>query len=263
MSARARAGIVAAGALAVLAVTPGTARAQDLSGIVPGPDGWTAFHYDIDPEVRVCENSIGRGSDGTRWMWGRTGDDGGCEFGRVEVRARVRDGRIDEIDVGPVGAERVDRDLGEVAAQRAAEWLVEVPWRTRDDDAAGRAWMAIHLADDVNVDARMAAGVRDRGLPNAIRRQVLFWAGQTVTSRLGDALAEVVRAEAEDQELRDQAIFALSQRPAEESIPLLMDLARTAPHVRSRETALFWLAQNDTPEVGEFFAEMILRPGGY
>jgi len=118
--------------------------------------------------------------------------------------------------------------------------------------------MAARFARDADVSEPVARAVRDRNLGSDVRRSAVFWAGQLAADNMAGALMDVIDDESEDQSLRDHAIFALSQRPDHESVPLLMELAQTAPHAQSRRTALFWLAQHVTEEVGEFFAEIIL-----
>jgi hypothetical protein len=58
------------------------------------------------------------------------------------------------------------------------------------------------------------------------------------------------------------AVFALSQRPDHESVPVLMDVARTAPHPDTRRSAMFWLAQSEDERVYAFFEEILVRKGG-
>ncbi|HKJ01552.1 MAG TPA: HEAT repeat domain-containing protein, partial [Longimicrobiales bacterium] len=91
----------------------------------------------------------------------------------------------------------------------------------------------------------------------------LFWVGQEAAEAATDGLAEVALGDDEAQDVRDAAVFALSQRPSDEGVPVLMELARTAQETRTRRTAFFWLAQSDDPRVVPFFEEILLgRPGG-
>ena len=73
-------------------------------------------------------------------------------------------------------------------------------------------------------------------------------------------LAGVAWDEDEDQEIRNAAIFALSQRPTDEGLPILMELARTGAEAATRRTAIFWLAQSGDDRVVPFFEEILLAP---
>ena len=58
-------------------------------------------------------------------------------------------------------------------------------------------------------------------------------------------------------EVRKQAVFALSQRPAEEGVPALIRIARSNPHAELRKTALFWLGQSEDPRALTLFEEIL------
>ena len=59
------------------------------------------------------------------------------------------------------------------------------------------------------------------------------------------------------------AVFALSQRPDDEAVPILMDVARTAADAETRRTAMFWLAQSEDDRVLSFFESILTgRRGG-
>ena len=65
-------------------------------------------------------------------------------------------------------------------------------------------------------------------------------------------------ADDEEQEVRDAAIFALSQRPENQAIGSLIEIARSAEQAESRQSAMFWLAQTDDERVVSFFEEILL-----
>jgi hypothetical protein len=91
-----------------------------------------------------------------------------------------------------------------------------------------------------------------------IRSQALFWLSQ----RAGDqALATIGTAVSDDPELevKRRAVFALSQLPRGEGVPLLIDLARTHRLPEVRRQAMFWLGQSKDPRALEFFEEILAR----
>jgi HEAT repeat protein len=57
--------------------------------------------------------------------------------------------------------------------------------------------------------------------------------------------------------VRKQAVFALSQRSAEEGVPALIRIARSNPDPELRKTALFWLGQSDDPRALDLFEEIL------
>jgi HEAT repeat protein len=87
-----------------------------------------------------------------------------------------------------------------------------------------------------------------------LRKQALFWAGQT---RI--ATAELVGAydALQDRGLKDQAIFVLSQRGDAAAIDKLIDIARRDPDRQLRTRAIFWLGQSRDPRAAQTLAEII------
>ncbi|HET9809283.1 MAG TPA: HEAT repeat domain-containing protein [Candidatus Limnocylindria bacterium] len=113
----------------------------------------------------------------------------------------------------------------------------------QEDEGGGGGWL-IERA----LDARESPG---------LRKKAIFWAGQ----REATPIAELVRvySEAESQDLREHAIFVLSQRDEEAAIDALLRIAREDPDTRMRSKALFWLAQKDDPRVKKLIADLVLK----
>ena len=113
----------------------------------------------------------------------------------------------------------------------------------QEDEGAGGRWL-IERA----LDARESS---------KLRKAALFWAGQ----REATPTAELVRVygEAQSQDLREHAIFVLSQREDETAIDALLRIARDDPNTDMRGKALFWLAQKDDPRVRKLIADLVLR----
>jgi HEAT repeat protein len=95
---------------------------------------------------------------------------------------------------------------------------------------------------------------RDDNRPREVRRSALTWLAMGVNDHLG--IAET-RDNTDDDEMRTQAVFVLSQRPKAESVPELIDLARSSKHAAVRRSAIFWLGQTGDPRAVEVFAELL------
>jgi HEAT repeat protein len=90
-----------------------------------------------------------------------------------------------------------------------------------------------------------------------MRKKALFWAGQ------GHApLAALVRFydEATDADLKEHAIFVISQRDEREATDKLLDVARRDPNRELRRKAIFWLGERDDPRVKQLLLEIINAP---
>jgi HEAT repeat protein len=91
-----------------------------------------------------------------------------------------------------------------------------------------------------------------------IRGQALFWLSQ----RAGDeALKTIGTAVSDDPELevKRRAVFALSQLPRGEGVPLLIDVARTHRLPEVRRQAMFWLGQSRDPRAVDFFEQVLTQ----
>ena len=62
-----------------------------------------------------------------------------------------------------------------------------------------------------------------------------------------------------DQYVKEQAVFALSQLPEDEGVPLLIDVARNNPNAKVREQAIFWLGQSRDAKALKALQDIILK----
>ena len=60
-----------------------------------------------------------------------------------------------------------------------------------------------------------------------------------------------------ETDVKKRAVFALSQLPKSEGVPLLIDVARKNPNPVVRKQAIFWLGQTKDPRALEVFAEIL------
>lgn len=108
--------------------------------------------------------------------------------------------------------------------------------------------------------AWLTARAMDENEAIELRKQALFWAGEG-----GMSPNEVLRVfrTAENAELREQAIFVLTQLPRSEVVvDALMEIARSEEDPELRERAVFWLGETDDPRVAEFLLELVRGGGG-
>lgn len=251
-------------ALLIGATHGGELAGQELADRVRAADGRVTFRVALEEGVEVCDNGVIHG-DHRRWNW-RDGGEAGCSAGIAEVVVEARDGRVDALDLEPwegPGSSPAGTDLGEVDGSEAARFLtglaVERDGLRSARKPAEHAMMAATLLEGVEVWPDLLAVARDRDLSSELRRSALFWLGQAAEEPATAGIAEVAGDASEsDQDVRDAAVFALSQRPSGEAVPVLMELVRTAPHAKTRRSALFWLSQMDDPRVVDFFEEILI-----
>ena len=114
--------------------------------------------------------------------------------------------------------------------------------------------MPLILADAPDPWPLLLRVARDDTRPLAVRRSALTWLSTGVNDHLGIADEE---SDTEDDEMRKQAVFVLSQRPKGESVPELIEIARTAKRPSVRRSAIFWLGQTGDMRAVDVFTELL------
>ena len=182
-----------------------------------------------------------------------------CAPGPVRMSLRMSGGRVTEAHTYVGGrwrpAQGATTDLGTVPAAQAAADLLKLAERA-DDDADALITGAT-LADSAVVWPDLLRLARREDLPMETRRQAVFWLGQAAGEAASRGLDSITTDERGDIEVRKQAVFALSQRPADEGVPALIRVARTSPSGELRKSALFWLGQSEDPRALSLFEELL------
>lgn len=134
-----------------------------------------------------------------------------------------------------------------------------------DDDPSGhvreQAIFALSNNDSQEATDAIIATARSND-DRDIRSRALFWLAQKAGEKTSERAKETIRdaaIEDPDQYVKEQAVFALSQLPEDEGVPLLIDVARNNPNAKVREQAIFWLGQSDDPRALTFFEEVLSR----
>jgi hypothetical protein len=182
-----------------------------------------------------------------------------CTPGPVRVSLRVRGGRVAEAHTYVGGRwrppEGTPPHLGQLPARQAAADLLALIEQRRAD--AEELVTAATLADSAVVWPVLLRIARRTELPLETRRQAVFWLGQAAGEAATRGLDSLASDGGGELEVRKQAVFALSQRPADEGVPVLIRIARSNPHAELRKTALFWLGQTEDPRAIALFEEIL------
>jgi len=270
MSARATACAAAGAAALQLLVAAPAARAQTIAERVARvADGTVHLSYATRSEV--CGNgstSIRYGRDQRTMHYGggnagsREWEPDPCEPGPARVSLTRRGGRVTKVRVYVGGRWRPGldsvADLGTVGAAAAADYLLSVAERG-EGRAGGEAIFAAVLADSVEVWPRLLRLARAEDRPRDARKQAVFWLGHAAGEAATAHLDTLAGDAAVDRDVREQAVFALSQRPRDEGVPALIRIARTNRDPAIRRKALFWLGQTGDPRAVDLFEELLTR----
>jgi hypothetical protein len=178
-----------------------------------------------------------------------------CVHGPARVVATVINGEITRLRayVGPVPSSASSVGTITTSAAEAAGWLADLVAHS-STRVASDAMLPLIVADVEEPWPLLLRVARDDTRPRTIRQAAIGWLGNGAAEHLG--LADVSNQSDED-DVRAQAVFVLSQRPKSESVPELIDLARTAKNAAVRRAAIFWLGQVGGDRAIDVYADLL------
>lgn len=266
------------GALLLLAAAPAAAQTLE-QRIARAPEGTVRFSYAARPGVYGngrniiawdCKDGSGRCrsqqidgdlSDVDRDDWASA-----CDSGPVRIAMTVRGGAVTDLRAYVGGEWRTGAggtDLGTVGAREAAAYLLKVAASASTvGRAAEKAIFPAMLADSAapTIWRDLLGMARDTALTRKVRRSAVFWVGQAAGDAATRGLTDLVDDGGADRDVREQAVFALSQRPREEGVPALIRIAKENGDPEIRRKAIFWLGQSEDPRALALFEELLTRP---
>ena len=253
-------------AAAAVALGAGHAPAQSIAQLVSGAgDGLIQLRFASRPGV--CGDGRGMIAGGDHMMLGDGGwSDGSggwrrrCQPGPVRVVLKKTNGAIERVSsfIGGNDSSADVHDLGTVSAPEAATYLLGLA-RDAAHTVGNGAVVGAILADSAAPWPALAEVARDAH-SHETRQDAAFWLGQAAAARIrgttlfGDRVDETP---SNDEEVRGEAIFALSQQPRDESVPALISVARTNRDPMLRGKALFWLGQSGDPRAIDLFSQIL------
>jgi hypothetical protein len=251
---------------------PACASSQSLEARIAAASGDVRFSFTSRPDVSGNGHSIIQWScDGHRCRQQIDGnysdvdeDDwrSACDTGPVRVTLRRREGRVTGLRTAVGGRASVfgtGTDLGRVAAPEAVRYLLDLATRA-EGDVGSKAIFAATLADSATTWPELLRLARDRRVPQQTRSGAVFWVSQAAEVAATRGLDALVDEDDTDREVRKSAVFALSQRPREEGVPVLIRIAETNRDPEIRKQAIFWLGQSNDPRALALFEQLLTRP---
>ena len=187
-----------------------------------------------------------------------------CDSGPVRVALLKSAGAVTDLKTYVGGEWRIPAgagvtDLGTVSAREAAAYLLALAKRD-SGRAAERAILPATLADSATIWPDLLRIARDADISRKVRRSAVFWLGQAAGDAATRGLTDLIDEGGVDREVKETAVFALSQRPREEGVPALIRIARGNADPELRRKAIFWLGQSDDPRALALFEELLTRP---
>ena len=118
---------------------------------------------------------------------------------------------------------------------------------------------AVSINRDKDAAVNFLIDVAGKDNDHEARKKAIFWLGQKAGERSLNALKDTLDSADADTEVQKQAVFAISQRSKDESVPLLIKIAKTHANPAVRKQAIFWLGQTGDERAVDFFKEILLK----
>ena len=262
---------VATAAIGVATLAATAAQGQGIASQVGRvSDGSVRMSFNVRPGICGSGNSIWRSGQRGRMTWSddrfnssrdvEWEDD--CSHGPARLVIDRHHGEITDIRfyVGgrwrPAGSDVVD--LGTVPAREAGDYLISLA-QTERGSMGEKAVFPATLVDSSDVYPALIRLARNPNLPKSTRTQSVFWVGQAAGEAATRGLSDIVVDNDVDREVREQAVFALSQRPRDEGIPALITIAKNNKDPELRKKAMFWLGQSGDPRALDLFEQILTK----
>jgi HEAT repeat protein len=147
--------------------------------------------------------------------------------------------------------------IGQSGGAENEAYLRSLYGRLKEESLRNKVLFSISQAGGPENGRWLLGIARDAKEPLELRKQALFWAGQS-----GASMADLstLYTAMPDREMREQLIFVYSQRDEPAAVDKLLDIARREPDKELRKKALFWLGQSDDPRAAKALQEIIEQP---
>lgn len=149
--------------------------------------------------------------------------------------------------------------IGQRRTEENAKFLRETFAKVNDEESREAIIVALAQMRGLGNESFILEQVSNAKLSLDTRKQALFWAsqqGMVTTAQLGGMYAK-----SDDQDMREQIIFSLSQRGNKDAaaVDKLLEIAKTEKNAELRKRAIFWLGQSKDPRAAKLLQELIDR----
>lgn len=256
---------VVAAALLVSGATPLRAQQALAARVAALKDGSAQFEFPSREDACGDGHSYIRIGDSMNGSFDGNTDITNCRPGPVRIVLDVRDGRVTTLRdyLGPVvPAAAGVTELGEVSASEGSSFLLGLVESRADGRVVNRAVFPAMLARDVVAwPTLLRIAKADAGGRRSRKHDVIFWLAQYAAAKLAGSddpfAARGVRDESGEEDVKEHAVFALSQLRNGEGVEPLIQVARTNKDQRLRAKAMFWLGESGDPRALDLFEQVL------
>lgn len=169
------------------------------------------------------------------------------------------DAVLDEL-VAPAQPEQVRRQvifwMGNVRGKRGFETVSRIMREDASDRIREHAIFALTQSKEPEAMNAVIRVAHEDKSPR-VRGQALFWLAQRAAQKTAESAIRDALANDPETEVKKKAVFALTQMPEGQGVPLLIQVARTNGNPAVRKQAMFWLGQSKDPRALAFIEEVL------
>ena len=261
---------IALRATALVALLAPALSAQSLADRVNGASA-SAVQFTYSARPGVCGNGrtyimTGNGSTYGNFSYNETTRTEPCVNGPVRVVIDRAGREIISVQtyVGATPSPAVAQDVGRVSGQQAADYLLDIAART--EGRVGRdAIFASSLADSATTTDKLIAIARNQNLSRNTRNAALSYmswsvpAGNAVPASAATSMVSIARDEADNQQVRQQALSVLARLEHGAGIPALIDLSKQQGFTWLAKESIAALSRSGDPRARAFLRTAIQR----
>ena len=150
------------------------------------------------------------------------------------------------------------RQLGHFAREDAAEELMKIYQNDANVEVKRTALRSLAETKSQRAEDKLFEVARGNDVME-VRREAIRLLGERVSKRSFEFLSQTAQSTDGNAEVQVQAVRAISERNAEESVPLLIKIARTHPNQLVRKQAIRLLGESGDPRAVDFFREVLAK----
>jgi len=162
--------------------------------------------------------------------------------------------------VAPIQPERLRRQavfwLGNSRGRRGFEIVSRMVREDPSDNIRQHAVFALSQSKEPEAMSAVVAVAHNDTSPH-VRGQALFWLAQKAGQKMAESAISDAIANDPETEVKKKAVFALTQMPNGEGVPLLIQVARSNRNPAVRKQAVFWLGQSRDTRALAFIEDVL------
>jgi HEAT repeat protein len=173
------------------------------------------------------------------------------------ARAQARLLEVARSDASPELRKQAIRVLGE-RGEAAVDDLLKLFDAEQTPDVRRSVLQSLSEIKSTRVEDKLFEVARSNDSTD-VRRQAIRLLGERAGKRSFEFLSQTAQSTDGNTEVQVQAVRAISERKSDESVPLLIKIARTHPNQLVRKQAIRSLGESGDPRAVEYFREVLAK----